>query len=443
MKRQFHYLAIVIIGLITCCNPILMAGDQPVSKNQKDITIKLGGTMRLRYENWDEGDIVPNSRAAVVPPTTRGSTAAWRKGYDDDYILTNLKLHVAVDFSETLRAFVEMEYATIEDAERLDGHRRYTAKPHIQQGYLQRDDSVNRLTLGRQVLEYGSRMVIGENNWVNNTISYDLVRYDHFADTITASVFGGYEVFEPHNQDTDHDNLVGGYHLAFQPRGWRVEQYTFYKNYDQRNGAADFDAFSIGGRVKNSWEKIDMDLDAIQQAGDQKGFATHGYLVRHINPGHWANVNVYTAVNVASGGKGWEDNYIAFNPAGHLDRQSTDFAPYINLKEYGFGIAANPLKDQPLLVRLSWFDMYMFDKSGAIYSGGPDNVIWGSSNQRPQKIEDSRLGHHVNLFASYKLDKTNTAFSTCLTRYFVEDAIHTFPNRRNTTFFYFSVAQSF
>ncbi len=391
-----------------------------------------GGTLRLRYERWRNGDIVPDSGNPLGP-----RSSAWRDGYNDDYLLTNLKLHVDAQFTEMWRGFAEVEFATVESNGKIDGQRRYEAKPHFQQLFIEYDDSVNRLVLGRQELDYGSRLVIGTNSWFNNTISYDLVRYDYTGEHIEASLFGGYEVFESNDDNVEPDNLVGGYHIARNVSAWRLEHYTFFKDHDRKNGVSDAEVYSIGVRAKRAWDRIDVDVDGIQQVGDSDGYASHGFLSWYPMPGHWSQIRLFTSYNVASGGRSPEDNYLAFAPAGHLDRQSTDFAPYINLKEYGVGVTLNPIKDRPFFVRLSWFDMYKFDRAGGIYSFDGNNLVWGS------KTRSNHLGQNVALFATYELARTQTRITTCFTKYFIEDAIDAFPNRDDTNFWYLTIAQSF
>ncbi len=455
-----NILKFFLTSLMVCFSTQVFALDQeegamipaPVSgntageiyKEHKELKITIGGKLRLRYERWRNGDLVPD-QSSRVSRANPGAANAWRSNYDDDYTLTNLKLHANVEITESLSAFIELEHATIESSSKIREHRRYKSKLHLQQAYLLYNDSVNQLKIGRQILDYGSRLILGTNSWINNTISYDVVRYDYFSEAFTASMFGGYEAFEP-NDDIDQDNLVGGYHFTFNPMGWHLEQYTFYKDHDRKLGFDDFDAYSVGARIKNSWNKYEMDLDLVKQFGDRRGFATHGFIGRYLKPGHWSQLRLFTSFNVASGGTKDKDDYVAFAPAGHLDRQSTDFAPYINLKEYGFGLTANPIKNQPLYVRFSWFDMYKYNKRGAIYSFDGNTIVWGKGVLPPGRTtssQSSHLGQHISLFASYKIAKTNTELTACINKYFIDSAIDDFPNRDDTNFFYISVTQSF
>lgn len=411
-------------------------GDDPERQSavaeDHDPKLSVGGSARLRFESWRNGDIVPDFAALDA------AGSAWRRDYDDDYTLTNLKLHLNAELTEKFSVFIELEHSSLESSTKLNEHRRYKSKIHFQQAFLRYEDLANQLTVGRQTLNYGSRLVLGTDMWLNNTVSYDVVRYDHFSDIVDASFFGGIEAFEPHD-DIDPENVVGGYHFTFRPGGWQVEQYTFYKEHDLKNGAENFDVYSFGSRIKNSWDKYDIDFDVVKQFGDRRGFAGHGLLARNLTTGHWSDLKVYTAFNVASGGKKDEEDYVPFAPASHLSRQSTDYSPYINLKEYGFGVTASPLKNNPLFVRISWFDMYMYDRQGAIYSFDPSTIVWG----KQFNISSDHLGQHLSVFAAYEFEKTNTKITACWNKYFIDKAIEQFPDRKDNTFFYLSVIQPF
>ncbi len=413
------------IGLLGISWPV--AAEDLLKISQDQWQVSAGGQLRLRYERWRDGDLVPNSRALNGP-----AASAWRKGYDDDYLLTNVKIHLDASFDDKFSGYIEGEFADLDSSTKIDGNRYYDSKLHLQQFYLKYSGGEHRVKIGRQTLDYGSRLVLGTNTWINNTISYDVIRYDHIGDDDQFSAFGGIQAIESHDQDEEPDNMVGGYHYAFSLSNWQFEQYTFFKDY-----AWDDEVYSIGVRVKKPWERFEIDTDFIRQLGDRDAFATHGVFSWFPAPGHWSETRLYTSINVASGDRRPEYNYTPFAPAGHLDRQSSDFSPYINLKEYGFGITALPIKDIPLFVRATWFDMYKYDRAGGIYVFDADGLVWNN------QTKSNHLGQQLSLFAAYRIEKTQTEISTCWNIYFIEDAIGEFPNRDDNSFFYLSVTQLF
>lgn len=398
-----------LLSLSLLCSYLLLTPSEALDYDY-------GVDFRLRYESWQNGDVYPSANV-------------WQHEIDDDYVLSRIAVHGNVDFSENTKVFAEVEYADIHESKYIT-HRTYEKDPHFHLLYLQHNLDEVEIRFGRQTLDYGSRLVIGTNRFINNWKSYDVARVDYLAEKYEVSFFGGREAFEDFRISQEPHNPLGGYYFSKHWESWHADQYVLYKK-----TSPDIDVGYVGARVAYEGPEIEADLEVVKQVGERKGYASHGSLVWYLAPEHWSFPKLYLSYNLASGSEKIEKTYTPFASTGHLDRQSSLLVSYINLREFGGGIKASPWEGKPLSARLSLYDVYKDDKKGGIYSGG--ELVWAGATQT------RHLGQYASLLLEYNIEETNTYISTCLSRFFLGSAARGLPNTADTGFFYLSLDQSF
>jgi hypothetical protein len=291
------------------------------------------GRLRVRYEDWQRGDIAPPS-------------SAWRRAGGDTYVLGGVILGAAYDFGGPLSAVAQIERAEIHDSNFLDASKAFESQVHLHQGFV-RYHVVGKggfdLTIGRQELkvlrngeDIGSGMVVGNNRFGINTLAFDVAKVETTLAGWDLLGFFGWDAAPDRDFKIDRDeNSVGGAHGArlidagLTDDPLLLELYAFNRKHQ---------ALSLGARLRQSWDDVTADMDFIQQAGSGKGWAFHGAVMWQ--PHHPWKPRLFVANNIGSGGAvplptspDPDENYQPFGHTGHIYRQSTDFAPYINLRE--------------------------------------------------------------------------------------------------------------
>ncbi len=226
--------------------------------------INLGGTARVRVENW--------SNFGFEDPVDART--------DDVFPLARIRLHADLHHDRGFRSFLELKSAAAWDRE-LPGGDRPNDEDQLAllQGFVQQrfDTSMGdalTLTAGRQMLMYGAGRLIGPAPWANTLRSWD---------GATASLDRGpwvidafWQRFAPVNitsfNDSVDDEMLGIYASRKDVRGV-VELYAFI----QDRGPVSFNGTigderrdTFGVRVGRGQEvgRMDYDLEFALQRGE-------------------------------------------------------------------------------------------------------------------------------------------------------------------------------
>ncbi|HUQ92597.1 MAG TPA: alginate export family protein, partial [Bryobacteraceae bacterium] len=163
----------------------------------------------------------------------------WRPGNSDRYLLSRLRLGLAIQPAPWLVFFGQAQDSRIFIARRSPNQPPYQDSLDLRQAYAQLGDGVKfplQLRVGRQEFSYGEERLVGLSNWHNIGRSFNAVKL-----TVTAKKFGGLkmDVFAASvvatrearwDTSVPGDNLHGAYALFDKLwSGGTVEPYFYWR----------------------------------------------------------------------------------------------------------------------------------------------------------------------------------------------------------------------
>jgi len=371
----------------------------------------LGGSLRLRYEGW-------NNFNFSAPP---GAT------HDDGFLLTRVRMHADVHVGEDFRAFVEFKGAYGGDRDLPGGRRGLDSDTAaLQQAFvdfrivLDEDWSVT-LRPGRQMLMFGKQRLVSPLGWSNTLRSWDGVSAALKGDDLT--VTGFWTIFDPvqryHFNDGDQDiQLYGvyatgkcgdgggeadwskGYDLYFI--GFSRDASTF-AGFNGTTGHED--RFTVGART---WGDVgstgmDYDVEAAWQfgevgSGDINAYMVAAEVVYPLVDTAW-NPRLHVGLDIASGDRTTGGDVQTFNqlyPLGHAYLGYIDTIGRQNIIDLSAGATCTPIKK--LTTKVTWHQFWLMDDDDALYNAGGGVVRAGGATGA------TSVGSELDVTFKYPID---------------------------------------
>jgi len=289
---------------------------QKISKNAEtpDFQLHVGGSLRLRYE-WKK-DFSLGAAAAVNP---------------QDYLLSQVRLHVRGQYKDRLVVYLEGQDArvnraflnnTVNDrksantfADAFDMHQGYV---DVNFGDIsKRGTYAGRLRIGRQKFNLGAQRLVASLEWVNTARVWDAVRYTQHLGAIKRAldVWASHLVavrphgFNHHGRSGNRmfdSRFYGVYFtdaVSFQQT--RIETYYLQRD-NQHVGDR---THTLGLRLAWQGKRWDADGEVMGQTGSF-GFLSHRAYAVHVGAGRKIGnaVHLGVAYNTGSGDKNSGDS---------------------------------------------------------------------------------------------------------------------------------------
>ncbi len=245
--------------------------------------IAIEGDFRLRWDHFSGEDLNDKVRNAL------GTASA--SSEKDDWILTRLRLRLTIHPNNYLRIFTELSDARVngDDSHPSDfpGTRRNWEQDRLDlyQGYIDfKLFGGSHFIVGRQLLAFGSQLLLSHNDWWNTPYTFDALRLSIRHEVTTIDFFIGQNVIN----DDKNFNTVDDAYSGLPARRFlgTFDDYTVYGAYltQEINSGHAFDFYAILADNSNEqthittfgsrWHGIyqqhwDYDLEVIFQPGNE------------------------------------------------------------------------------------------------------------------------------------------------------------------------------
>lgn len=393
-------------------NDILRAHSQAFSEWD------LGGQLRSRYEQKDNGGFLPNR------DFIRGGAPN-----DNDYFLFREKFHAGWHPERWLKLFVEGRGSqTVSDDRSLQPERDMA---DLHQGWLQLGDPhLFPLTLkvGRQELSYGDQRFIGTGDWGNIPRSFDAVslRAD-VGEKSWIDLFTGRVVIprdDYFNVSNDYDQFSGLYASSQELlKGVEAQAFFLARNVGEGSvsavapgigGPTQRDIYTYGTRLKSlpgAFGEWDFAFEGAGQFGevgvgplrrDQQSFSLTG-TAGYSKKDWWAKPRIAVGYDYASGDSDAADGQSeTFEPlfgTNHGFYGVMDLIGLRNLSSPRLSLALKP--SAKLSVNVDWLLFWLADTADAFYpEAGAARVLNGYGRHAEY---DSFVGSEIDVVAKYSV----------------------------------------
>lgn len=227
-----------------------------------DWYLSLGGQVRERYDYFNNSGF-----------------GAGRQD-EDGFRLTRVLAHVDAHFGPSLRAFVQIDAARVDD--RIGGPRQGDADDiDLQQGFADLklsigDESSAVVRLGRQELIYGAQRLVSPNDWVNVRRTFDGAKVSFSFPNDALDVFATHPVIidKPHLNSEDEDAWFAGiYNVMALPAilpgsHSKLDLYVLGLGRNRSDTMpVDSQTYTVGARFHTTPGQWDFDIEADWQLG--------------------------------------------------------------------------------------------------------------------------------------------------------------------------------
>lgn len=371
--------------------------------HQLSDTVTVGGSVRVRLEDKNDFQFDPA-----------------RNGNDDNFLLSQVRFHLAWQASRSLSAFFEFQDARVAGEEFIN----QDARPNIfvdeldifYQGYLswKFGESGNypaELIVGRQKINLGIQRLVSSLEWVNTARIVDGFRLRLGSDEKRIlDIFGTKLVpidpdgFNDHNDTGNRlfDSEFGGIYFTDKDSvpNSRYELYGLYRRQD------DFDdrVITLGGRIAFARGRYDFDAEIARQTGDFGGLDQDAEMA-HFAFGYtvpaWKNSRFGIAYNYGSGDDdptdGDHETFDNLYPLNHAFYGYMDFFALQNLTNlelnYKVGVGRNGT------LKVAYHDFHLVEEdTDAWYNAGA-----GVFRAAPLTNVDSEAGQEVDVTYKFSL----------------------------------------
>lgn len=401
-------------GVFLFCMAMLMgmgtdvwAQDHPWSEPHPNF--KFGGSLRVRGEVWDD------FRFSEDLP-----------GSDDEFVLTQLRLHLLWVPEEALRVYIEGQDARVIGEDAHFGLREENTVPSIftdefdlHQGYvdLKPDlfETPVRLRVGRQKLNLGAQRLVSSLEWVNTARVWDAARItvggperslDLFSSRLVAVDFGEFNDWAKTGNRMFDSDFHGLYYTDKELlENTTLEAYYLLRHESDRND----EVHTIGGRFAHTCAAWDFDGELAGQFGDYNDMDHEAFMV-HVGAGYTFeelnNMRAGVAYNFGSGDDdAGDDDHETFDnlyPLNHAYYGYMDYFALQNVHNAEASVKGNVLEN--LNVRLAYQGFWLAEEEDdAWYNAGAAPLRnAGGANA------SSYVGSEVDLTLKYKLPKIPT-----------------------------------
>lgn len=397
----------------------------PLSDDEM-VWLSLGGSMRLRAENWSD--------FAFGAPSVEN---------DDTFLLWRLLLHADLHIGENVRVFVEGKSALSTDRDLPGGRRTLDVDSlDLEQAFVDlklplTSDTSLTLRPGRQQLLFGKQRLISPLPWANTQRRWDGV--SAILKSGGWNVHGFWTQFVPVQRydfnDADAQTQLFGVYAtrAGVDGGPGFDLYALGYDRDDTvtiNGTTGTEErYTIGGRLFGAFGESGFDYDAegAYQFGEVGDGDVSAYMLGGelgYRPSGWAGKpRISFGVDYGSGDDDAGGDVETFNqlfPLGHAFLGQADYLGRQNILAFNLGLSFEPFERTKMDFSIHSF--HRASKDDAVYNvgGGVLRAAGGSGEREIGQEIDVRLTHqldrHLQLqlgyshfFAGDFLDDTGTS----------------------------------
>lgn len=379
---------------------------------------------------------------------------------DDAGLLSRVRLGLKWIATEELTFYSQLQDSRtlFDDPEGIVDNREFSKNDSpidLRQAWVKWDmqqDIPFTLTFGRQVWKYGDSRLLGEDDWGNNSNTFDSVKLRYHADDYWVEFFSGWIVRhitdsfnEPDTEDLitglwSHTDIIpkvdSNFYAIFRSKS-DVDTKTVLKNVDKQssgNVAPAGDYLTLGTFIKSKkgeWDNWDFEAELNLQVGEisnplqtsstlkkvvvNTSRQDHLAFASHIEAGYKLEkeykTRVYVEYNYASGdddpGDDINHSFQNLHPSNHYKDGRygiMDRFAWSNIHNLGFGIQTKPLKN--FSVKLS-HQLYWLDSTNSPWTGSDLKPVGDKDRfgKALQKNVSHFVGNELNLVMKYKPKK--------------------------------------
>lgn len=328
-----------------------------------EITLSLGGEMRLRYHNENNF----------------GSTRL--DGRDDDFVLTRVRAYADMQITDYFRGFVEVVDAR-KSGGSLPARGIEVVRADVLNGFGEFHGSVAggraMVRAGRQELIFGAQRLISPLDWGNTRRSFDGFRtsYEN-EDFAVDGWFVNPRVISDRsssrNTKTDFSGVYGQY---FGLSGHAVEFYALNLDVDDPI-ALQSHFWTVGGRLADNKGLVRWEVEAARQTGHDADGDISAWMLTAVAGLDFSqslpfSPKVSVAYDRASGdGDDTDGKSRTFNqlfPLAHAYLGSMDLIARQNIEAFSAKLSAKP--HERIATALTFHDFNLDKVTDALYNGG-------------------------------------------------------------------------
>ena len=338
---------------------------------------------------------------------------------DDEFGLLRSRLHMDVHPYEAWSFYIEAQDARQFGGDLINRHtvsNLFEDDLDLFQGYLDLHhifDSPVSLRVGRQILAYGTRRLIGDFNWSNTARSFDAVKLMLDLESLGGQVdfFVGQEVMHAWGRFNDtsdrqpgfaDDNTLYGLYSTWKQIPYVDFLEAYYLLKDNNNAGHEVHTLGVrsGRQYDSGW---DWDIEMAGQFGefahqDHQAFASHiemGYTFDYA-----CQPRVALGYNYATGDDAGDGDHETFDnlfPTNHIHYGGMDLFSWRNMHNIELELSAKPCKT---ITAVSELHMFLLDEPGSDfwYSAGGAPLRLAAPGTNP----DSYVGTEIDLRLQYK-----------------------------------------
>ncbi|MGI8605300.1 MAG: alginate export family protein [Verrucomicrobiales bacterium] len=262
----------------------------------------------------------------------------------------------------------------------------------LRQGYVEIGDPKKMsLKVGRQVLAYGDERLVGPGDWLNQSRTFDAIKF-HFEqptwsiDAFTSSVVkfnqGRFNESDWLDDDDTRSQFFTGIYFSTTALDFQTTDLYAFELHEE--GAADTDFVTLGTRWKGNPKKLsgwDYEVEMAVQAGDLKGKNLAAF-AGHWGAGHvWDEApwkpRLFVEYNFATGdgnaADGEVNTFQNLFPTNHKFYGYMDVFSWQNMHNPGVAFSVQPMKN--LTARLDYHLFWLADTSDAWYRANGTTAV--------------------------------------------------------------------
>lgn len=250
----------------------------------------------------------------------------------------------------------------------------------VRQAYVRlgRAEGPVRLTVGRQLLNYGAQRVLGPLDWTNTSRNWDAVKLELRGSRGKLDVFAS-SVVEPNDQRRlDMPRRGHNIHGVYGSVGtWAVvEPYLLYKT----GGGSGVVSAGLRVASKPSLKQLDYQFETIRQYGRYQGLAHDAWAITALAGHTFRKVRVSGEFSGASGDRDANDrHHTTFDHllgTNHLFYGLVDAVGWQNMRNVRIGLDGKPTRKLNFAADYHW--LWLASASDALYD------VAGRATVRPR-----------------------------------------------------------
>jgi hypothetical protein len=264
----------------------MIIGVQAVNAENESEFFSHSGRVRTRFETKQNFDLIYD----------RNEVQPGRSDDDDNYFLSQFRLHLDVRPCEYLEGRVTLQDARVFgshqiDIDALDEQSRngFQNETDVYEAYvtLKFPDSPWKARLGRQEIDYGDGRLIGSNRWRNTGKTYEGGRLIYDRDDFTLDLFAVNVVLVDSNawDKANEDDDILGAHASFTELPFGTQDlYLIHRNSDELAR----EIYTLGTLVKGGEGAADWRFEGAYQWGSAEDLVPPALTGQTLDHEAWA-----------------------------------------------------------------------------------------------------------------------------------------------------------